>query len=151
MHCSLKSVLVFATAALLASTAAHAAPDEEVVRAMQRKTTGLSADDIRQNYDGCDSGVTMKMRICGSYRLTQEDLRLNKAYEKASAKAKKAGQGAALLKAQRAWIAFRDAQCPVEGKLGAGGGTAESLFVLSCTTDLTKQQADRLDAMAQTN
>lgn len=149
MPCSTKSVLILATAALLVSTAARAAADDAVVRHMLRQSSGLTADDIRQDYDGCDSGVTMKMRVCGSYRLSREDLRLNAAYAQVSAQAKKGGNAAALQKAQRAWIAFRDAQCPLEGTLGAGGGTAESLFVLACMTELTKQQADRLEAAVQ--
>ena len=47
-------------------------------------------------------------------------------------------------KRKRAWIAYRDAACRYEGKMGAGGGSAEVLYVLGCKEELTKQRADRL-------
>lgn len=135
----------------LACAAAHAAPDEQVVQSLLRSTTGLTAEAVRQDYDACDSGVTARMRICGAYRLAQEDLRLNQAYGKLVDQVGKGGEGTALRQAQRAWIAYRDAQCPLEGRLGAGGGTAQGLFVQTCMTALTRQQADRLQAALRTN
>jgi uncharacterized protein YecT (DUF1311 family) len=120
-----------------------AKPDEEVVKAMT-KLTSLTPDEIRQDYDACDSGITMRMKICASYHWVAEDVRLNKIYKQTRAKAKDAGYEASLIKAQRAWVAYRDAACAFEGEMGAGGGTAEGLYVLSCKERITRQRADSL-------
>jgi uncharacterized protein YecT (DUF1311 family) len=86
------------------------------------------------------------MRICGAYRVAAEDLRLNRAYSRALAQAKGLGVEASLKIAERAWLSYRDSQCAFEGEDGAGGGTAQPLYVLSCEEALTKFQADRLEA-----
>jgi uncharacterized protein YecT (DUF1311 family) len=130
--------------ALCTSAAVAAAPDETIVHEMA-KQTHMPADDIRRDYDACDSGVTLSMKICGSYRWMVEDARLNKAYKQALTKAREMGYESSLVRAQRAWLAYRDAACTYEGEMGAGGGTAEGLYVLGCKLDLTKQQADRLE------
>jgi len=136
-----------APALLLAATvAATAAPDEAVVREMARQTH-IPADDIRRDHDACDSGVTLSMKICASYRWRMQDARLNAVYKQALAKAREVGYEASLVKAQRAWIAFRDAACANEGEMGAGGGTAQGLYELSCMESLTKDRADRIGAM----
>jgi uncharacterized protein YecT (DUF1311 family) len=86
------------------------------------------------------------MKICGSYHWMIQDVRMNKAYKQMLAKAKVASYEKSLVKAQRAWLAYRDAACAFEGEMGAGGGTAEGLYVLSCKEEVTKQQAERLEA-----
>lgn len=130
---------------LLASSLAVAAPDEKVVQEMVRRTS-ISAEDIRAYYDACDSGVTLTMKICGSYHWIAEDVRLNRIYKQALAMARERGYEASLIRAQRAWLAFRDAACTYEGEMGAGGGSAEGLYVLGCKEDITKQRANRLEA-----
>ena len=134
--------------ALLLAATAHvsAAPDEAVVREMARQT-GLSAEDIRRDHDACDSGVTLSMKTCASYRWRVQDARLNAVYKRALAKAREMGYEASLVKAQRAWVAFRDAACANEGKMGAGGGTAQGLYELSCMEGLTKDRTDRIESM----
>jgi uncharacterized protein YecT (DUF1311 family) len=126
------------------SVEAVAAPDETIIQEMA-KQTHLPANDIRRDYDACDSGVTLSMKICGNYRLMVEDARLNKIYKSTLAEARKWGYESSIVQAERAWITYRDAMCAYEGQMGAGGGTAEGLYVLSCKEDLTKQQADRLE------
>ncbi|HXA46096.1 MAG TPA: lysozyme inhibitor LprI family protein [Burkholderiaceae bacterium] len=126
------------------SVYALAAPDEFVVQEMARQTK-LSVDDIKKNYDACDSGVTWPMKICGSYRWMVEDVRLNKIYKRTLTKARELGYESSLQTAQRAWLTYRDAACNYEGAAGAGDGTAAGLYVLSCKLDLTKQRADRLE------
>jgi uncharacterized protein YecT (DUF1311 family) len=64
-----------------------AASDEQVVKAMS-KTTRLTADEIRADYNACDSGVTIRIKICLNYDLTEQDRRLNSLYKKVGAKAK---------------------------------------------------------------
>jgi hypothetical protein len=50
-----------------------------------------------------------------------------------------------LLDAQRAWLAFRDAEC-VNARDAARGGTMASILQISCLTDLTKKRARDLTA-----
>ena len=132
-------------AALFVSLPAASAPDEQVVQAMTRQTS-LTAEQIRGSYDACDSGVTSTMKICASYNWMVQDVRMNKVYKQAIAKARVTGYEKSMVKAQRAWLAYRDATCALEGEMGAGGGTAEGLYVLSCKEEVTKQQAERLEA-----
>lgn len=129
---------------LCVSAAVAVAPDETIVLEMA-KQTHISANEIRQDYNACDSGVTLSMKICGSYKWMVEDARLNKTYKQALAKARVMGYESSLIRSQRAWMVYRDAACIYEGEMGAGGGSAEGLYVLSCKLDLTKLQADRLE------
>ena len=136
-----------AVALLLTTTArASAAPDEAVVREMAHQTH-IPAEDIRRDHDACDSGITMSMKICAGYRWRLQDARLNAVYQKARDKAREMGYEASLVKAQRAWVAYRDAVCANEGEMGAGGGTALGLYELSCMEGLTKDRTDRIEAM----
>jgi len=129
----------------LGVAAANGAPDEKVVQHVLRNSAGLTADEIRLNYDRCDS-TTLSMKICGAYRWAVQDIRLNRAFSRAKVVAKDSGYEQSLVRAQRAWLTYRDTQCAFEGISGAGGGTMEGLYVLSCKEELTKLQADRLEA-----
>jgi uncharacterized protein YecT (DUF1311 family) len=135
--------LLIALPLLLTGLPCLAQPDEEVIQAMTRGT-GLSAEDARRGYNACDSAVTQSMKICGFYQFTKQDLRMNRLYKAALAEAKDFGYQDSLVRAQRAWLAYRDAACVFEGKMGAGGGTAEGLYILSCKEELTAERADRL-------
>jgi uncharacterized protein YecT (DUF1311 family) len=125
--------------------AANGPPDEQVVQHVLRNSAGLTADEIRHNYDKCD-GTTLSMKICGAYQWAAQDIRLNRAFARAKAVAKHSAYEQSLVRAQRAWLTYRDSQCAFEGISGAGGGTMEGLYVLSCKEELTKLQADRLEA-----
>ena len=65
------------------------------------------------------------------------------------AQATERGYADSLIQAERTWVAFRDATCTYEGQMGAGGGSEEGIYVLSCKEDLTKLQADRPNARLQ--
>jgi len=56
----------------------------------------------------------------------------------------------ALLAAQRAWIAYRDAQCAVEGQ-AMRGGTGEPMIVYNCKAAMTRERTKWLAKMSQTN
>lgn len=128
---------------LLATFNCFAKPDEEVVKAMT-KLTSLTAEEIRQDYNKCD-GNTYQMKVCASYSWVVEDVRLNKIYKQVRAKAKEAGHEQSLLASQKDWLSYRDSTCSFEGQMGAGGGTAEGLYVLSCKGRVTKERADALE------
>jgi uncharacterized protein YecT (DUF1311 family) len=123
----------------------HIVPDEPVIREMLKPPSGLDEAQLRDALRHCD-GTTMQMKICAAYLLTVQDLRLNRVYAQARKSNDDARRAALLVKAQRAWVAWRDAQCEFEAYDDAGGGTMEGLDVLTCKEDLTRQQADRLDA-----
>lgn len=129
----------------LASGAAQAAADEEVVQHVLQNSTGVPAEEIRRDYDACD-GTTVQMKVCGAYRWAVQDIRLKRAYSRVLGQSKGTELEQSLRKAERAWSNYRDSQCAFEGANGAGGGTEEGLYVLSCKEDLTKLQADRLEA-----
>lgn len=135
-------ILIFTVSLLLNASNCLAMADEEVVKAMVKLTT-LKAEEIRQDYNRCD-GNTYQMKVCASYQWVAEDLRLNKVYKEVRAKAKLMGYEQSLLQSQRAWIAYRDSSCGLEGQMGAGGGTAEGLYALSCKKRITKERADSL-------
>jgi uncharacterized protein YecT (DUF1311 family) len=134
--------LIFTVIFLLNASNCFALVDEEVVKAMT-KLTSLTAEEIEQDYNRCD-GNTYQMKICASYQWVAEDLRMNKIYKEIRAKAKLMGYEQSLLQSQRTWIAYRDSTCALEGQMGAGGGTAEGLYILSCKRRITEERADGL-------
>ena len=136
--------LLFLAMLLVFPLATHAQPDEEVIQTIARQTK-LSASEIRQHFDSCDSGVTLTMKICASYRWMVQDVRLNKVYRQARSVARERGYEESLVKSQRAWVAYRDSVCAFEGEMGAGGGSEEGLYLLSCKEEVTKLQANRLE------
>ncbi|MFZ2100906.1 MAG: lysozyme inhibitor LprI family protein [Oricola sp.] len=60
------------------------------------------------------------------------------------------GAEAALLKAQRGWIDYRDGQCEATG-FYARGGTLEPLLVFSCKAELTRDRTEELLLLMQEN
>ena len=89
---------------------------------------------------------TQDMLICLGRKLDEQDARLNRLWTKALAA--ESEQGRALLrKAQRAWIAFRDAQCAYErGPEPAGSGAAVDKTL--CLLRMTAERADWLAEQA---
>ncbi|MEZ5712235.1 MAG: lysozyme inhibitor LprI family protein [Sphingobium sp.] len=55
-----------------------------------------------------------------------------------------------LLKAQRAWLSYRDAHCTSAGYY-ARGGSLEPLLVSSCKAELTRERTAQLRELAETN
>ena len=56
---------------------------------------------------------------------------------------KRLSYSAVLLKSQRAWLAFRDAQCTSEGYYGRGG-TIEPMLVNMCLARVTRERTVQL-------
>jgi uncharacterized protein YecT (DUF1311 family) len=55
-----------------------------------------------------------------------------------------------LLKAQRAWIDYRDGQCEAEGAQFAGG-SIRPLITISCKATMTRKRTEELLRMMQEN
>jgi len=137
----------FSTLLFLMMGPCFAQPDEEVLRLMEEESA-MNPESIRKYYDACDSGLTMPMMICTRYELTAMELRMNRAYQKVLAAAKKDGIDKSLAESQDAWLKFRHVSCGFEARMDTGGGREEGLFVNSCERELTKQRAERLERHA---
>lgn len=93
--------------------------------------------------DPCDSPQTQaEMNRCAGVQLRRVDAQLNAAYG-ALLKKLDANRRAKLQKAERAWIAYRDAQCDYEGS-ESEGGSIQPLEVAGCKTELTKARIGQL-------
>ena len=77
-------------------------------------------------------------------KLRAADARLNRVYHRLTTQVSSAQQ-ARLIQAERAWIAFRDAECAFRAGNAAGGSIHPMLLAL-CRTELTRARADQLDA-----
>ena len=136
--------LLVSFVALTASFLAFAAPDEEILKEVKRRID-VDPEHIRAYYDACDDGRGWRMMICGYYRWTAEDLRLNALYKKALEVARAERTEHSLKRTQRAWLAYRDAACVRESSLNPGADSI--LYELSCKRDLTAERANRIERL----
>jgi uncharacterized protein YecT (DUF1311 family) len=81
--------------------------------------------------------------------LKKADVKLNAAYAEARAALDEEGQKK-LKVAQRAWIAFRDAQADLEADTAARGGTMAPLIDAMTRKQLTEDRTSELDELIQT-
>ncbi|HEV7307652.1 lysozyme inhibitor LprI family protein [Ensifer sp.] len=109
----------------------------------------------------CENAVTqMDMNSCANQDYEAADGELNEIYRQALAateaqdaelaeiNADYVGAQAALKKAQRAWIGYRDGQCELAG-FEARGGSMEPMLVSGCLAELTKARTKELKAIAE--
>src|SRR5262249_37165403 len=81
---------------------------------------------------------------CANNSLKASDAKLNQTFRALQAKVSKPGKDK-LQKAQRAWIAWRDAQCAFN-TLGSNGGSVHAMAQASCLDDLTQAQTKLLSS-----
>jgi len=94
--------------------------------------------------DECSKATTQaEMNICGGHELDQANATLNNLYKETMAKYDPAGQ-AALRKSERAWIAFRDAECDLRTD-ESKGGSIWPLVHAQCLTELTRARIKQLE------
>ena len=113
---------------------------------------GVNAEDV-----DCDNAQTQSdMTSCAEARYEEADKALNAQYKQTRAAmvaidkdldGDMQGAEQALLKAQRAWISYRDAQCENFG-FQARGGTMEPMLVAGCLADLTDLRTKELKELA---
>jgi uncharacterized protein YecT (DUF1311 family) len=78
------------------------------------------------------------MNQCAAQQNAAADKELNALYQQITTRLKAEPERKKLLVgAQRAWVAFRDAECKFSAS-GVEGGSVYPLIYSSCTTDLTK-------------
>ena len=98
-------------------------------------------------YDRClaspQGESTMGMIECAAGELKLQDARLNRAYQDAMKRLDLPRQKAALKKAQRAWIAYRDADCA--SLYDQDWGSLSRIEANACMLDHTARRADALE------
>lgn len=98
-------------------------------------------------YDQCLASPagqsTVGMIDCAATELAIQDARLNSAYRAALARLDRPRQKMALQKAQRAWIAFRDADCA--SHYDEDWGSIARVEANLCVLDHTRERATALE------
>lgn len=87
--------------------------------------------------------TTYGMIECLASETRVQDARLNHAYQSAISRLERPRQKAALQKAQRAWIAFRDADCA--SYLDEDWGSMARVEANQCVLDRTRERAGELE------
>jgi uncharacterized protein YecT (DUF1311 family) len=113
----------------------------------------------QQEEDSCD-GSTMEMHECIGVKLAVADKELNTFYRAIRAQLAKTAKGrdvdakksaleidARLVASQRAWVAFRDADCLLQG-VDMLGGSGEGLVIHGCTLTKTRERVKQLKEYA---
>lgn len=88
----------------------------------------------------CPEETTAELLACASGKFAQADARLNALWESMP-------HDPGLLKAQRAWLEYRDAMCEAENP-ATPDGSLYSVFKYLCWAELTNAQAARLQDIA---
>jgi uncharacterized protein YecT (DUF1311 family) len=90
--------------------------------------------------DASDQGA---MNRCAGKSFQQADSQLNTLYQRITSRLKKDVDAAetlkALVAAQRAWVAFRDAECAFVGSKTAGG-SVQPTIISSCRAGVTEKR-----------
>src|SRR5690242_20567761 len=94
--------------------------------------------------DDCSKARTQtEMNICANHELEQATATINNLYKETMAKYDAEGQ-ALLRKSERAWIAFRDAECEFRTS-GSKGGSIWPMMHAQCLTELTRARIKQLE------
>lgn len=93
----------------------------------------------------CDAPQTQaEMNTCAAQEFVRTDAKLNTVYQQVL-KRIDPSRLPKLRTAQRAWLAFRDAQCAFEGS-ESEGGTMQPMLVSGCKSEVTKARTEQLRA-----
>ena len=91
----------------------------------------------------CPGDTQYEMNECAAADFQMADTQLNATWEQAKSFMDGINQGAALLDAQRKWLAFRDAACAAE-IAPYEGGSIQPLILWTCLTRLTQTRTEDL-------
>lgn len=111
----------------------------------------ISTNSLAATEDECDSNDTsnLMMKICVAADYQKADEKLNTIYKQMASSLKKENSEMSkeilsrLVKAQKAWVGFRDAECDLQATEMLGG-TGEGLVALACLKDLTEKRVEEL-------
>ncbi|OLF53020.1 lysozyme inhibitor LprI family protein [Pseudomonas chlororaphis] len=97
--------------------------------------------------DDCANATSQSaMNQCAAQQHKAADQELNTLYQRINQRLKDNPEGKKLLVgAQRAWVAFRDAECGFAAS-GVAGGSVYPLIYGNCVTDLTKARVEAFKA-----
>lgn len=112
-----------------------------------RAEDGVTSAELKRCLD-TSGGVTAAMTECLSNELALQDKRLNEVYQALMRKASEQ-QASELRKAQRAWLAYRDATCGLFDTFG-GGGSLDRVNVGSCEVDIVARRVRFLENLSST-
>ena len=108
-------------------------------------TIGLPVSALSQECNPSDESQ-MGMNICADADYKAADAKLNAAYQEIMKRLSDDAEGRKLLQtAQRAWIAFRDAECAFSAN-DSKGGSIYPMLVSECLTELTNARTAQLKA-----
>ncbi len=117
----------------------------------------IAGPALAQDID-CENAMTQAdMNQCAGLDFESADKALNEAWTEvhdevkardADADADGKGWPDALLKSQRAWLAFRDAECESQG-FAYRGGSMEPMVVATCKAELTTARTQQLQSLIE--
>lgn len=95
--------------------------------------------------DDCANAQTQtQMNVCASESAKKADAALNATYAQIKTRLKDdAAKGQQLTTAQRAWIAFRDAECGFAGS-AVEGGSMQPMIIAACREKMTASRTEDL-------
>ncbi|NNB43772.1 lysozyme inhibitor LprI family protein [Pseudomonas chlororaphis] len=97
---------------------------------------------LAQAADCANTTTQTAMNQCAAQQHQAADKELNTLYQRITQRLKDNPDDKKLLvSAQRAWVAFRDAECGFAAS-GVAGGSVYPLIYSNCTTDLTKARVE---------
>jgi uncharacterized protein YecT (DUF1311 family) len=114
------------------------------------------ADDAAPEIDCANASATVELNFCAEKELDTADVALNAVYKKVLAFIAKSGTEKpydakswedALRESQRAWVAFRDADCKGLIPMSWTGGTGATGAVLGCMSEKTKARTEELESL----
>jgi uncharacterized protein YecT (DUF1311 family) len=118
-----------------------------------------SAPAFADRHVVCDRAVsTYELNICSDRAFQAADAKLNAAYAEALDVIRRSDQDKpydpdawekALRVSQRAWVAFRDADCRDLVPMSWSGGTGTTSAVLGCMTTMTEARTKQLRTIAR--
>ena len=119
------------------------------------KDAPASSEDV-QNVDCNNAQTQADMNQCAAEDYRKADAAMNAQWaetravliewDKTTGAAKDEGAAKRLLASQRAWLAYRDAACDVEG-YSVQGGSMQPLTISSCLADLTTRRTEELKSL----
>jgi uncharacterized protein YecT (DUF1311 family) len=117
--------------------------DEDIIKEIAMREN-LSVVEVRADwYEGCSSGAGARMSRCAHFHFLASDIELNSTYKTLMEKLITERSKTGLIKAQRTWLAFRDATCEYEN-VGWENGTGWGGVFNSCLNNLTKERTLKL-------
>ena len=135
-----RPVAVFSLILLFGAAVAAPVAHAQALKGAKPAKTVSALDQCLATPEGMS---TYGMIDCIGKEVGVQDARLNRAYRAALMRLERPRQKAALQKAQRAWIAFRDADCA--SYLDEDWGSMARVESNQCVLDHTRQRADELE------